>query len=115
MTTEHTPTPWKLNKALDGEHVVYDPQTQYGIAYTHSGDGKGAHIEDEDTRLANAAFIVRAVNAHDALVKALEDSRHFLSIITPYLDGTQGSDLVPRIAANVEAAQAALRQANGEG
>jgi len=64
----HTPTPWKFEDeyvradALNGDeggNIVAD-------VYTRPSHSHSPEME------ANAAFIVRAVNAHDALVEALE-------------------------------------------
>lgn len=57
-TTQHTPTPWKLTEPDRIE------QEGFGMICTTRGDNWQAP--------ANAAFIVRACNSHDALVKALE-------------------------------------------
>lgn len=71
--TKHTPTPWRhcscgkcgLIWSLVADCIVAD-------ANVH-GEGYEPHpVHDE--RQANAAFICRAVNSHDALVKACEDA-----------------------------------------
>lgn len=58
--TQNTPTPW----LQDATHV-YDQRENCVANCDQKNYGR-----DE----ANAAFIVRAVNSHDALVKALEKS-----------------------------------------
>lgn len=63
--TNHTPTPWAVGpKKLQDVLIVNSAGTQY-IAATFG------HNYGED----NAAFIVRSVNAHDALIEALELAR----------------------------------------
>ena len=73
----HTPTPWTNNgdclTAADGErYLLYFPVDNHA-RMAQSTDpqlaarGKALLREDE----ANAAFITRACNAHEALVKAL--------------------------------------------
>lgn len=64
--TEHTPTPW----IFDGFNAlqIFDGDLNL-ICYVVGGQG---YRTNEDTAKYNAAFIVRAVNAHDALVEALE-------------------------------------------
>lgn len=73
---KHTPTPW----AVEGK---------FGIVATEIlNDGK-PHVRDVATtgigwrpgedNIANAAFIVRAVNAHDALVTTLETALYAIS------------------------------------
>lgn len=93
-SAEHTATPWGLCHHLkspehdascqcgyrgsiwgaDGEHIVLE----MGSSPDHDGEGKlmGHTMPQADraTQLADAAFIVTAVNGYDALVKALERS-----------------------------------------
>jgi len=60
--SEHTPGPW---------HVGHDMQT----IRCKSGDPVAYRTENPfpaSVNAANAAFIVRAVNSHEALVEALE-------------------------------------------
>lgn len=63
--TEHTPTPWKVVGPGEGwgRDVAVVPATGDDRAIFH----RYAIGNDE----ANAAFIVRAANAHEALVAAL--------------------------------------------
>jgi hypothetical protein len=69
----HTPTPWKL------EHYgIGDSETQI-VSYA---ENKGTKIiarlaphGDFEKRESDAAFIVRAVNAHDELIAALKQAR----------------------------------------
>ena len=66
-TATHTPTPWKASK----------PEASSGWWYIDpmdSGFGDIATCWDALTSMgeANAAFIVRAANAHDALLEAAE-------------------------------------------
>jgi hypothetical protein len=65
MKTEHTPTPWVLGGASG--RMITTPDG-------YSGDG---FLADVDT-LANAEFIVRAVNSHDNLVR-------LLALVRPYV------------------------------
>ncbi len=69
MSTEHTTTPWELVEGEDshghpywhiynGDFVITDCKGQYG------------NFELNVEQVANAAFIVRAANAHDDLVAA---------------------------------------------
>ena len=64
----NTPTPWAATTRQGSwDWVVYsnsDPNIEVGQLF-HDG------TEDNPTGEANAALIVKAVNAHDALVKAL--------------------------------------------
>lgn len=84
---KHTPAPWHAENG-----TIYSQYATIGSAH-----GKTRNDAEND---ANAAFIVRAVNAHDALVEALEE---FI--------GSHATFSVPSIAAK---ARAALRAAKGE-
>jgi hypothetical protein len=63
----HTKTPWRVHD----EFILAGGEGRGGkvIAMNHDR----IHYEAESDNLANAAFIVRAVNAHDALVAACEE------------------------------------------
>lgn len=80
MTNDHTPTPWCLR--ADG--FVLEPEglssiQNYGIPLRSMfvEDAFDETHERHEEAKANAAFIVRAVNAHDALVGALEKMKEF--------------------------------------
>ena len=96
--SEHTPTPWEIHEATSTRRG-YDVQTAGGeklIVY----DMKSG---------ANAAFIVRAVNAHDELVGTLE----MVSIMTheaTHHSAPWGFCIIPVC----NRAHAALRKARGE-
>jgi hypothetical protein len=76
-TQKHTPTPWRAGSysSIVGVPIMAQPDPKQNtiiVAGTRSAaattpDGFRAEVE------ANAAFIVRAVNAHDDLVKALRE------------------------------------------
>jgi hypothetical protein len=61
----HTKLPWSLVEA----------RTRHGhLCEVHAGDGYDVatvYGRDPDEREANAAFIVKAVNAHETLISAL--------------------------------------------
>jgi hypothetical protein len=68
--TAHTPTPWKLmkNGRIAGPHIQLARGYQDVLGMiTMNGDHQNMR--------ANAAFIVKAVNAHDVLVEALNYAR----------------------------------------
>jgi len=58
---QHTPTPWTVAKA--------EPNPR--CWHLHGENWRGPYLASV-AREANAAFIVRAVNAHEALVQAIE-------------------------------------------
>jgi hypothetical protein len=64
MTQTHTPGPWKTGTREFTDEVFE--------AAAHGKDWGGWLICETGGNAANAAFIVRACNAHDELVKALE-------------------------------------------
>jgi len=72
MTTQHTPTPWRAIGFTIESHD-YDHELVCRV----SKSGGGTRIE------ANAAFIVRACNAHDELVAALESASRWLGAGSP--------------------------------
>lgn len=61
MTQKHTPTPW----GVQGDTYV----TINSLIIAHCKQDGHTTLEEAQ---ANAAFIVRAVNSHDALVRAVE-------------------------------------------
>lgn len=63
---EHTPTPW----TTDGDDILWWEEQR-----------EGAHVLIATIYQGNndAAFIVRAVNAHDALLEALDKMKEFYS------------------------------------
>jgi hypothetical protein len=63
MKSKHTPTPWKEDH--QGGLYIEGKNGEY-IAEVESEGGR-------EEQFANAAFIVRACNAHDALVEALQE------------------------------------------
>lgn len=68
---KHTPTPWALNTD-DIPPTIYAEVNQHCIAILD--DSSGAYkFDDVATCEANAEHIVRCVNSHDALVKALQE------------------------------------------
>jgi hypothetical protein len=84
--TEHTPTPWEYRPARhDDWGWIRGPKGADGIAplvaTARSGKWEPEAMLDEhrinktDPYGPNALFIVKAVNNHDALVKALEEAK----------------------------------------
>lgn len=79
--TEHTPLPWRdpgehaLTGYGDINHVIVGADGR-DIGSLYANCFASGHMEDLPTveqASANAALIVKAVNNHDALVKALKD------------------------------------------
>ena len=63
MNTAHTATPW----AIRDMHIVLESD-KYRVVATVANPTKELRTES----IANAEFIVRACNSHDALVAALQ-------------------------------------------
>lgn len=80
--TEHTPTPWRLCTTGNLGSAIEAPS---GKKYSNLDDGyrivasyqectaSELFLEQEANRRANGAFIVKAVNNHEALAEALAD------------------------------------------
>lgn len=62
LVASHTPTPWTIGEFQENSFINQRP----------INPAIGAVYGDKNETLVNAAFIVRACNAHDALVEALE-------------------------------------------
>lgn len=63
----HTPTPWKVKAPEDG----------FNLEPVILGGADGIPVAMRVNSMANAAFIVRAVNSHEALVGALKTWKEF--------------------------------------
>lgn len=72
MPQEYTPTPWTLSFR---DTTVTHGDTIVAFVLTAHDMGK---VRDDAASVANAAHIVRCVNAHDALVAALREALPFL-------------------------------------
>lgn len=67
MKTKHTPTPWIMQKGYMGGFVVTTADQGRNEDFITGTSGDEAYVSE-----ANAAFIVRACNAHDELVAIIE-------------------------------------------
>ena len=107
---DHTPTPWKASpySSIVGIAISAQPDPNKNtvvLAGTMGTFSDDHQVESE----ANAAFIVRAVNNHEALVDALERCLAFAEDVeVKALVGDEGC-LWP-----AEIARAALAAAKGE-
>src|SRR5690349_20377611 len=67
MPTPHTPTPWKVLNEHDGiENLIVDQKERENICRVNG-------TQDLPLDQANAAFIVRAVNAHAVLLAIVKE------------------------------------------
>lgn len=74
--TQHTPTPWQRTA-----YGIWKESNQgnFKVADCIPDDGYGAYkCPSELQAVANADFIVRAVNSHDALLEALKVAKNLL-------------------------------------
>ena len=80
--SEHTPTPW--------EQSISEPERVYesGGILVHANGSK--YLPDAE-KVANAAFIVRAVNSHDALIQA---ANHALDALLTGINQQSAIDLL---------------------
>ena len=85
----HTPTPWKVCKW--NQTLTISNGDEDGIAFINPHDEK---IVLKDVDNANAAFIVRAVNNHEALLEALLKAKRGLVCA---LDATEGDIISPSL------------------
>jgi len=76
---QHTPTPWRVE---EGTPLIWgncnpDDRSTYGMGYPvarveHPRSWQKSGLPTPDEQGANAALIVRAVNAHEAMLAALK-------------------------------------------
>lgn len=102
--SEHTKTPYCVGRS-NGNHrtvICTDPENPAvsAVAFTVCREGRDIADAEHD-----ADFIVRACNAHDALVKACEE------IVTAFNPNTRGSAMDVLLV--VAQARAALAKAKG--
>ena len=93
---KHTPTPWRQHYPLKPGVIV------------DAHDKRVAEVFGRDIWAPNAAFIVRACNAHDALVRELS---HLVRLIEPM--ERDGSLNIPGLA-TLNGAREALAEADGK-
>lgn len=73
MTDNTTPRPWGLTPSFEGRQFLANREHGY-VPLQAPALGEPEHA----TAIANAALIVRAVNAHDDLVATLTSIQHGL-------------------------------------
>lgn len=102
--SKHTPTPWNgCDDFITGAMHGRCHSSAAGVVYANHII---AWMEKEDAdRSANAAFIVRACNAHDELVAALERTLEILDAWGPERRGDTLERLHERITAALSKAR----------
>lgn len=83
--SDHTPTPWVVEGASIYTAAVSEPRYVMETA-PRQNIGSLSSPRGPSQRDVDAAFIVKAVNAHDALVRALKTAREWIS------EGAHSSD-----------------------
>ena len=112
MSTEHTKLPWIAGDETRGPKRRFVAAV-YGNKTTHVAD---VFLETPDGELeimagrANAAFVVRACNAHDELMAACKALVEWVEAWNPD-DGTSKAN---KATADISAARAAIAKATGE-
>ena len=66
LKTQHTPTPWAVN-GIENKRYRIDSLSTERVGIDFLANPIGHILKEED-----AAFIVRAVNSHEALIKVAE-------------------------------------------
>lgn len=104
-----SPLPWRTLPQI--KTGIFDA-SEIGkkVAATKGGHGFPEEVEDEVAR-ANAAFIVKAVNNHERLMKALQDALCELSACAMQLNCRSGGSVVRA----QEAARQVLDDVGGSG
>ena len=102
----HTPTPWSFrdNIGLDGQHYYHS---------IHDQDGNYIVSTWASPHEANAAFIVRAANSHDALLAACRAAQPLM--ILAHAAGAKAGDAewVKHFGDTLDAMSAAIALAEG--
>lgn len=79
--TEHTPTPWHISESNATKHGDADASlTIMGKVNDHPwgvATVTVARAKDAEMQSANAAYIIRAVNAHEEMLAILQTIHHY--------------------------------------
>lgn len=102
--SEHTATPWHIQHEFDFEptFILAGEDEELLVAACRPDELPNAR--------ANAAFIVRAVNAHDALVEAV---KQLLQAYAPNAQRSADEEGEQCLHSSVQRARAALKLAEG--
>lgn len=115
MKAQHTPGNWWAGKHRNSDNIVdqiiiSDNETNYRIA----GLNVSNHGRSEEEQTANAAFIVRACNAHDELVTALQAISNW-DLHSICADGTKAKNAGESLANVRRFAREIIAKAEGKG
>ncbi len=104
MRLEHTPTPWKVGRD-NSLFPMAGGKRSWVIAQM-------AQCRTDKAGQANAAFIVRACNSHEELVKALEWALLFVEQSDEAEISKWGGESLAHFRKDMEQARAALAKAS---
>lgn len=112
---EHTPTPWTYGDSDHNHNAVVMTEggniialcPKHGVGFTKPGEVAPWHNAN-----ANAAFIVQAVNSHQALVEALKDALAWTQTDLESIEDITPNELM--LTARLDTLNAALHLAKGE-
>ena len=119
-TPKHTKTPWVALRTIWVDPTSTEHRDQWIIKRDNPElDRPGEYVADlcglepevQGLAKANAEVIVRAVNAHEALVEALEA---LMAAAPAHRSGKRDGATMGRISIAMDKAEAALRAARGE-
>jgi len=113
--SERTPTPWWTDTEGRGDqqhNVICGSLDAHGTQVVVD-DLNAGYLLDPEERHANAAFIVKAVNNHEALVAMLEDARLQLEYMQEKHSYATGETVLARIRGVLASVSAPGSDANG--
>lgn len=74
MGAQHTPTPWTVYDAAEACYPGIDAARRTVVVFGNADEECGVRGDTPEEAEANARFIVHAVNCHDDLLEALEET-----------------------------------------
>jgi hypothetical protein len=114
MSTKHTPLPWFYQSDVIYSKTPSDGYETTAVAYVGDELRHVGGLQYGKPRDANAALIVRAVNSHDAMVKALETAVDRLEMVAERRMPNSNA-FIPAVDAALEQCRAALSALNTSG
>lgn len=102
--TKHTATPWEVLPER-GSYDINGAINPVMVGVRHTvGQENIANCADHPNAKANAAHIVKCVNAHDDLVEALEQTKRFIEFMPKGIGRGAASPLMQKIEAALKKA-----------
>lgn len=121
----HTPTPWSISYGYDPQllgtpaHYIAGPDPKSIGIKLATPWREGAWDNDDEAR-DNAALIVKAVNAYQPMLEALEEASDILAAYVGFLHGMPAADIelhpyIPAVEGAFEQVGAAIALAKSDG